>query len=249
MSKRIAIVEDEDAIRENYADVLRGQGYQVQTYVDRESATQAFSLRLPHLAILDIGLAQEYDGGFELCQWLRKQSMTLPIIFLTARDNDVDTVSGLRIGADDYLTKDISLPHLTARIAALFRRQNALNQPAKEEHLSICGALILDNQRMSVSWAGETIDLTMTEFWMVYALAKHPGHVKNRQQLMKDSKIYVDDSTITSHIKRIRKKFSLHDKSFNCIETVYGMGYRWDTSHDVEGDCIKENIVGENDSL
>jgi two-component system, OmpR family, response regulator len=231
MNKRIAIVEDEAAIRENYADVLRSQGYQVQTYANRNKATQAFSLRLPHLVILDIALEQEYDGGFTLCQWLRTQSKTLPIIFLTARDNDFDTVSGLRIGADDYLTKDISLPHLTARIAALFRREDALKQPQADDHLLIAGALTIDSQRMSIHWKiteqHQPIDLTITEFWMVYALVKHVGHVKSREQLMKDSKIYVDDSTITSHIKRIRKKFIKIDASFNCIETVYGMGYRW----------------------
>ena len=232
MSKRIAIVEDEAAIRENYADVLRSQGYQVQTYVDRESATQAFKLRLPHLVILDIGLEEEYDGGFILCQWLRTQSITLPIIFLTARDNDFDTVSGLRIGADDYLTKDISLPHLSARISALFRRQDAMKEPQQEDHLLSVGSMTIDSQRMTVHWKTSTndvsiIDLTITEFWMVFALAKNPGHVKNRTQLMQDSNIYVDDSTITSHVKRIRKKFNKIDKDFDCIETVYGMGYRW----------------------
>jgi two-component system OmpR family response regulator len=228
--KRIAIVEDEAAIRENYADVLRNQGYQVQTYANREAATQAFALRLPHLAILDIGLEQEYDGGFTLCQWLRSQSKTIPIIFLTARDNDFDTVSGLRIGADDYLTKDISLPHLTARIAALFRREDALKQPTQTDHLLINGPLTIDSQRMTVVWRGVTVDLTVTEFWMVHALAKHIGHVKNRQQLMTDSNIFVDDSTITSHIKRIRKKFIKVDNQFDCIETVYGMGYRWNAT-------------------
>ncbi len=227
MSKRIAIVEDEAAIRENYADVLRSQGYQVQTYADRDSATQAFTLRLPHLVILDIGLEEEYDGGFILCQWLRTLSTTLPIIFLTARDNDFDTVSGLRIGADDYLTKDISLPHLSARISALFRRQDAMKEPQQVDHLINVGSMTIDSQRMSVMWKNQLIDLTITEFWMVYALAKHPGHVKNRTQLMQDSNIFVDDSTITSHIKRIRKKFIRIDATFDYIETVYGMGYRW----------------------
>jgi two-component system OmpR family response regulator len=227
MTKRIAIVEDEAAIRENYADVLRSQGFQVQTYADRSTATQAFNLRLPNLVILDIGLNEEYDGGFLLCQQLRAKSATLPIIFLTARDNDFDTVSGLRIGADDYLTKDISLPHLTARISALFRRQEALKQPINDEHITHSGALTVDSQRMSVTWQNKSIDLTITEFWLVHALAKHPGHVKNRTQLMSDSKIFVDDSTITSHIKRIRKKFMQNDSDFDCIETVYGMGYRW----------------------
>lgn len=230
MSKRIAIVEDDAAIRENYADVLRMQGYQVQTYANKNSAMEAFSLRLPHLAILDIGLEHEYDAGFELCQWLRSKSTTLPIIFLTARDSDVDTVSGLRIGADDYLTKDISLPHLSARIAALFRRQDALGKPQQADHLLTIGPLTLDSQRMTIQWQNQHVELTITEFWMLFALAKHPGHVKNRSQLMQDSNIYVDDSTITSHIKRIRKKFNQLDATFNCIETVYGMGYRWNQS-------------------
>lgn len=227
MTKRIAIVEDEAAIRENYADVLRSQGYQVQTYANRETATQAFNLRLPHLVILDIGLNEEYDGGFVLCQQLRAKSASLPIIFLTARDNDFDTVSGLRIGADDYLTKDISLPHLTARISALFRRQEAFKQPVSDVHMTQTGPLTVDSQRMTITWHNKSIDLTVTEFWLVHALAKHPGHVKNRTQLMTDSKIYVDDSTITSHIKRIRKKFIKTDERFDCIVTVYGMGYRW----------------------
>jgi len=235
--KRIAIVEDEAAIRENYADVLRAQNYQVQTYANRESATQAFAVKLPHLVILDIGLEQEYDGGFTLCQWLRNISTTLPIIFLTARDNDFDTVSGLRIGADDYLTKDISLPHLTARIAALFRREDALKQPQQKEQLFTLGALVIDSERMAVTWQNTLVDLTITEFWMVYALAKQPGHVKNRQQLMQDSKIYVDDSTITSHIKRIRKKFMFIDENFDCIETVYGMGYRWNQEKHTQHEC------------
>jgi len=108
MSRRIAIVEDEAALRENYADVLRKQGYEVQTYANRKDAMSAFDIRLPNLAIIDIGLENEIDGGFTLCQSLRSMSDTLPIIFLTARDNDFDTVSGLRMGADDYLTKDIS---------------------------------------------------------------------------------------------------------------------------------------------
>ncbi|REL35478.1 proteobacterial dedicated sortase system response regulator [Thalassotalea euphylliae] len=227
MSKRIAIVEDDDAIRENYADVLRHQGYQVQSFANRQSAEAAFTVRLPNLVILDIGLHDEYDAGFELCQWLRAKSSTLPIIFLTARDNDVDTVSGLRIGADDYLTKDISLPHLTARIAALFRRQDAQNKPVEQENLIERGPLVIDSQKMTIEWHNQYVELTVTEFWMVFALAKSPGHVKNRQQLMQDSQIFVDDSTITSHIKRIRKKFSKIQANFNCIETVYGMGYRW----------------------
>ena len=227
MSRRIAIVEDEAAIRENYAAVLRKQGYEVLTYPNRARAMAAFELRLPDLAIIDIGLEEEIDGGFLLCQSLRALSMTMPIIFLTARDNDFDTVSGLRMGADDYLTKDISLPHLTARIAALFRRQDAMEQPAVPENQIQRGKLLMDVSRLQVSWNGQPVLLTVTEFWMLHALVKYPGHVKNRDQLMQESKIYVDNSTITSHVKRMRKKFIAVDEHFDCIDTVYGMGYRW----------------------
>ncbi|MBL4820615.1 MAG: proteobacterial dedicated sortase system response regulator [Gammaproteobacteria bacterium] len=235
MNRRIAIVEDEAAIRENYADVLRKQGYDVQTYANRKDAMTAFDIRLPSLAIIDIGLENEIDGGFTLCQALRSMSDTLPIIFLTARDNDFDTVSGLRMGADDYLTKDISLPHLTARIATLFRRLDVLDQPPSPENLLQRGNLSLDVDRLTIRWNGNAVQFTITEFWMVYALAKFPGHVKSRQVLMQESKIYVDGSTITSHVKRIRKKFMQVDKDFDCIETVYGMGYRWNIS--------EENVV------
>jgi two-component system OmpR family response regulator len=229
MARRIAIVEDEAAIRENYADVLRKQGYEVQTFANRREAMRAFDLRLPNLAIIDIGLENEIDGGFTLCQSLRSMSETLPIIFLTARDNDFDTVSGLRMGADDYLTKDISLPHLSARIAALFRRQDALNQPTSPENLLQREKLVLDIGRLTIQWDGQAVPLTVTEFWMVHALVKFPGHVKSRQVLMQESKIFVDGSTITSHVKRIRKKFMQVAPEFDCIETVYGMGYRWNT--------------------
>jgi two-component system, OmpR family, response regulator len=229
MSRRIAIVEDEAAIRENYADVLRKQGYEVSTYPNRKKAEDAFSVRLPDLAIIDIGLEEEIDGGFTLCQSLRKMSLTLPIIFLTARDNDIDTVSGLRMGADDYLTKDISLPHLTARIAALFRRQDAMDQPTSPESLLERGDLVMDLSRLTVNWKQEAVLLTVTEFWMLHALVKFPGHVKSRDALMQESKIFVDNSTITSHVKRIRKKFIVSDADFDCIDTVYGMGYRWTT--------------------
>ena len=122
MPRTIALVEDDAAIRENYTLALQAQGYQVQAYADRPRAAAAFDTALPDLAIIDIGLVDEMEGGFKLCQQLRQLSQTLPIIFFTARDNDVDTISGLRMGADDYLTKDISMAHLLARIAALFRR-------------------------------------------------------------------------------------------------------------------------------
>jgi len=227
MSKRIAIVEDEPALRENYGDVLRRQGYDVSAYPNRRQAMEAFRGRLPDLVLLDIGLEDEVDGGFELCRELRAQSPTLPIIFLTARDSDLDTISGLRLGADDYLTKNISLPHLSARIAALFRRLQVLSEPPAQDNVMERGSLLMDLDRFRVTWNGEAVDLTLTEFWLVHALARRPGHVKNRDQLMEEANIVVDDSTITSHIKRIRRKFATLDSAFDAVETVYGMGYRW----------------------
>ncbi len=227
MPQHIAIVEDEPAIRENYADALRQQGYKVALYGTRDEALQAFHTRLPDLALLDIGLEDDAEGGFEICRVLRAKSGTVPIIFLTARDSDLDIISGLRLGADDYLTKDISLPNLCARIAAFFRRLEAITSSPKQEEIIERGPLRLDMNRFTVYWQDQLVDLTLTELWIVHTLARHPGHVKNREQLMEDARIVVDDATITSHIKRIRNKFLKHDADFNCIETVYGMGYRW----------------------
>jgi two-component system OmpR family response regulator len=227
MAKTVAIVEDDAAIRANYADMLKKHGYQVSAFGDRKSALAAFKSRLPDLAVLDIGLGEEPDGGFALCRELRALSAALPIIFLTARDSDFDTVSGLRMGADDYLTKDVGLPHLLARISALFRRADLLSQPAAVEDIVERGKLRLDMKRFLVTWDAKPVDLTLTEFWLVHALARFPGHVKNREQLMQEAHVVVDDSTITSHVKRIRQKFQGLDPAFGAIETAYGLGYRW----------------------
>lgn len=227
MAKRIALIEDDAAIRANYADALKRHGYEVTTFATRPEASAAFRLRLPELAIVDIGLGAEPDGGFTLCRELRAASAALPIIFLSARDSDLDIVSGLRLGADDYLTKDVSLPHLLARIAALFRRAELAGAPQGVDELVERRDLTLDMKRFLARWKSREVDLTLTEFWMVHALAKFPGHVKNRDQLMGDAKIVVDDGTITSHIKRIRRKFQAIDADFDAIDTVYGMGYRW----------------------
>ena len=227
MPHRIAIVEDDPAIRQNYADALASQGYEVTAYQDRRRALESFRVRLPDLALLDIGLGADVDGGFALCRELRSLSPTLPIIFLTARDSDFDVVSGLRMGGDDYVTKDVSLPHLFARIGALFRRLEATNESGSAEEALVRGALTLDVARVMAAWKGRRVDLTLTEFWLVHALAKHPGHVKDRDALMSAAKMLVDDSTITSHIKRVRRKFEATDDAFDRIETVYGMGYRW----------------------
>jgi two-component system OmpR family response regulator len=207
MKRLIAIVEDEPAIRDNYA--------------------AAFASRLPDLVIIDISLEDEPEGGYELCRQLRSLSAELPIIFLTARDTELDAVSGLRLGADDFLTKDLSLAHLSARVNALFRRVDALRKPHEATQIIKRGPLTLDSERMQVEWEGQVVLLSLTEFWIVFALARHPGHVKNRQQLMDAANVVLDDNTITSHIKRIRRKFQQFEPKFDGIQTVYGMGYRW----------------------
>lgn len=227
MRKSVAIVEDEPAIRDNYAAALRHQGYDVSTFGRRGDALLGFKQRLPDLVIVDIGLGEEVEGGFELCRELRGLSATLPIIFLTARDSDLDAISGFRLGADDYLTKDISLPHLLARVAALLRRVDAMSAPSTDQALLERGSLTLDLDRMSVQWKTLTVPLTVTEFWIVHALVQRPGHVKTRAQLMRDAHVFVDDSTITSHVKRVRRKFEQADPDFACIDTIYGMGYCW----------------------
>src|SRR5947208_16230603 len=154
MSRRIAIVEDEPVIRANYADVLKKQGYEVAAYAGRNEALGAFRTRLPDLALIDIGLADDIDGGFALCRELRALSATLPIIFLSARDSDFDIVAGLRLGADDYLTKDVSLPHLIARIAALFRRSDLLQAPPSTEDVLQRGPLRIVIKRFMTAWNG-----------------------------------------------------------------------------------------------
>jgi len=227
VAKHIAIVEDEAAIRDNYVAAFQREGYVVDAYDARAPAMQAFDARLPDLVVIDINLRDDVEGGFELCRELRARAAELPIIFLTARDSEFDAVSGLRLGADDYLTKDISLPHLMARIAALFRRIEAMQQPQGTESRLTRGDLAIDVDRMTVLWQEHPVGLTLTEFWLVHAMARYPGHVKNRQQLMDAAQAVLDDNTITSHVKRIRRKFVTIDPQFDAIETVYGMGYRW----------------------
>lgn len=228
MKKHIVLIEDEPGIRDNYRAAFERRGYRVSAFGDRASAYQALRQELPDLAIIDVGLGEEPEGGFTLCQDLRALSMTLPIIFLTARDSDIDTVHGLRLGADDYVTKDMSIDHLLARVTALLRRADAWAQALqKPDEILHRGRLTLNVDRMTVAWNDQPLDLTVTEFWMLHSLARHPGHVRSRDQLMEAASTVLDDNTVTSHIKRIRRKFAQLDNEFDGIQTAYGMGYRW----------------------
>jgi len=227
MKPTIILVEDDTAIAQNYTESLQLQGYQVLTYSDVESAKQGFLEHSFDLAILDITLGDQIEGGYELCQWLRTQHPNCGIIILSSRDSDFDTVTGLRLGADDYLTKTTAIGVILARIVAVLRRTQ--QSPSSSAQLQV-GPLTLDTETLSANWHGQTLHLTVTECLYVKALIQAPGQVCTRDALMKGASICVDDATISSQIKRIRKKFTALEPSFNKIETVYGLGYRWNTS-------------------
>ncbi|MGA7614665.1 MAG: response regulator transcription factor [Thermoanaerobaculia bacterium] len=226
----IALVDDEETIRESVGYALRRDGYEVNLYPDGAAAWSDFQTRLPDLVILDIIMPRM--DGLELCRKLRAASETLPIIFLTSRDEELDRVLGLELGADDYLCKPFSTRELVARVKVLFRRAGLRDSKpgAGDEPPLKAGRLELDMQRYLVTWNGRPVDLTVTEFMMLRALVRHPGHVKTREQLTREGyphDNYVSDRTVDSHIKRIRRKFVETDPAFDGIETVYGLGYRY----------------------
>lgn len=229
----IAVVDDEDNIRQTVAFALRREGYEAVMFRDGTEAWEAFQERLPTLAILDIMMPRM--DGLELCRKLRSRSETLPIIFLTSRDEELDRILGLELGADDYLCKPFSMRELIARVKVLLRRMAFVHDPRQDDGGEAPlrhGPLELDLQRYLVRWNGKPVDLTVTEFMMLHSLVRHPGHVKSRKQLTREGyshDTFVSDRTIDSHIKRLRRKFEEVDETFAAIETVYGVGYRWVT--------------------
>ncbi len=230
MTYTIALVEDDKTLRNNYAQALKREGYRVNSYATRPEAGNAFAHKLPDLAILDVMLGQEMEGGFELCQELRRLSPTLPIIFLTARNSDLDRVSGLRLGAWDYLTKDTTtLDFLPVRISALFKMLETLSGSANIDHETIIqhGSVRIEEERKQVHWKDTQVSLTLTEFWILSALVRRPGHVKSHAQLMASANVVVTNNAIAAHVRRIREKFRDTDPDFDAIRAEYGMGYRW----------------------
>ena len=227
----IALVDDDRNILTSVSMVLEAEGYDVETYTDGASALAALTSSPPDLAILDIKMPRM--DGMELLRRLRLKS-DMPVIFLTSKDEEIDEVIGLRMGADDYVRKPFSQRLLIERIRAVLRRREA-NEDAnleREESEKVIqrGKLEMDPMRHSSLWEGSPVTLTVTEFLILHALAQRPGFVKSRDQLMDaayDDQVYVDDRTIDSHIKRIRKKFRDVDDEFNSIETLYGVGYRY----------------------
>ena len=232
MQQTIALVDDDKNILTSVSMALEAEGYRVSTYNDGEEALRGLSQQPVDLAILDIKMPRM--DGMELLQKLRTGS-NLPVIFLTSKDDEVDEVLGLRMGADDYIKKPFSQRLLIERIRTLLRRSE-LDEAApvkKADAVLVRGQLVLDTDRHSCTWDSRDVQLTVTEFLLLKALASRPGHVKNRDQLMDAAygeSIYVDDRTIDSHIKRLRKKFRQVDRSFSQIETLYGVGYRYSES-------------------
>ena len=225
----IALVDDDQNILTSVSMALEADGHQVTTYVDGAQALEAINLKAPDLVVSDIKMPRM--DGMELLRQLRQKS-NLPLIFLTSKDEEIDEVLGLTLGADDYVKKPFSQRLLLERVKAVLRRAEAdnANSPEEEKQVIKRGELTLDPLRHACSWKGENVTLTVTEFLILQSLATRPGFVKSRDALMDaayDDQIYVDDRTIDSHIKRIRKKFRVKDKEFDQIETLYGVGYKY----------------------
>lgn len=225
--KRITIVEDDPDQRENYADSLRSQGYEVNTFSNRPDAERAFETSLPDLAVLDVMLEDDHDAGFELCKKIKAINPNLPVIFLTARDAESDRVSGLRLDAWDYLIKPITLDFLSVRVSSLFRIADSLNEPNTSELLAY-GDLKIDGKAMGILWQEKNLDFTLTEFWIIESLVTEIGSIRSYEDLMQVTKqTIVEKNTINGHVRRIRGKFKAADAQFKCIKNVFGVGYKW----------------------
>jgi two-component system, OmpR family, response regulator ChvI len=230
----IALVDDDRNILTSVSIALEAEGYKVETYTDGVSALEGLQTRPPNLAIFDIKMPRM--DGMELLRRLRQKS-DLPVIFLTSKDEEIDELFGLKMGADDFITKPFSQRLLVERVKAVLRRaaarENAaagIKTPGQASRTLERGQLVLDQERHTCTWDGKPVTLTVTEFLILLSLAQRPGVVKSRDALMDaayDEQVYVDDRTIDSHIKRLRKKFKVVDDDFDMIETLYGVGYRF----------------------
>jgi two-component system response regulator ChvI len=230
----IALVDDDRNILTSVALALEAEGYRVTSYTDGTLALDAFKLQSPDLAILDIKMPRM--DGMELLRHIRQKS-ELPVIFLTSKDEEIDELFGLKMGADDFIRKPFSQRLLVERVKTILRRTNARNGTAPEnkhgegeQKILERGPLRMDPERHGCTWHGKDVTLTVTEFLILQALAYRPGVVKSRDALMDaayDDQVYVDDRTIDSHIKRLRKKFKAVDVEFDMIDTLYGVGYRF----------------------
>lgn len=229
MSAKITLVDDDRNILASVSMALEAEGYEISTFNDGEAGLQGILEGKPDLVVLDVKMPRM--DGLEVLEKLRETS-AIPVIFLTSKDDEIDEVLGLRMGADDYITKPFSQRLLLERIRSLLRRQTLIKTASSEgkDKIITHGPLSLDDARHLSTWNGQPVNLTVTEYLLLKALATKPGHVKNRDQLINTAygeNIYVDDRTIDSHIKRVRKKFKKIDPDFDEIETLYGIGYKY----------------------
>ena len=225
--RRIILVDDDRNILASVSIALETEGFSVESFTDGEQGLRAILAHPPGLVVLDIKMPRM--DGMEVLTRLRRTSQ-IPVIFLTSKDDESDQIEGLRMGADDYITKPFSVNLLIQRILTILRRQQIRGNPVADSKTIQRGPLTMDANRQTCSWKDKDVDLTVTEFLLVWLLAEYPGHVKTRNQMMDAAygeNLYVDDRTIDSHIKRIRKKFRDLDPDFSHIETLYGAGYRF----------------------
>lgn len=225
----VAIIDDEENIRETISYSLKKEGFIPLSFSDGQAAWDSIQKKLPDIIILDIIMPRM--DGMELCRRIRGVSETVPLIFLTSKDEEIDKIIGLQMGGDDYLCKPFSMKELITRIKVIFRRIHLIKESTtnKNDFLEV-GELNMDLLRYIATWKENRLPLTITEFMLLLSLVRYPGHVKSREQLMQEAyseNIFVSDRTIDSHIKRLRKKFNEIDSTFECIETVYGLGYRF----------------------
>ena len=227
MRKHIAVVEDDADQRANYCDALAKKGYQVSSYANRPDALEGFANGLPDLVILDIILNGEEDAGFDLCRSLLQKAPELPVLFLTERTDEVDKISGLRLGAWDYLSKPISLQYLAERVASLLRivEPSSLQDPARGSRV---GHLEVDLDQLTATWRGTRVPLSGTELRMLHMLVENPDSAVTYATLMEaTNQPLVTNNTINTHMRNIRRKFVSIDADFTCISNEYGFGYRW----------------------
>lgn len=233
MRRHIALIEDELVILDNYADFLAGLGFEVDKYSSKAGALSGLTDRPPELVLLDVSLNGERDAGFAVCADIRRHTPLLPVIFLSSHNNEIDRISGLRLGADDYITKDVSLDYLVVRIEALFRRRDAystthvLNASGAAREKSTAADIEFDTHRSIATWRNQPLELTLTQFWILQALCHANGRIKSHSELMRSAKITVAPNTISAHIKAIREAFLRIESGFDRIRTERGRGYRW----------------------
>ena len=232
MPRRIAIIEDEVILAQNYKAGLEREKYAVDIYHDRKSAQAAFDKSLPDMAIIDIELGDDVRGGYELCLDLRARSKILPILFLTARDTEMDEIIGLNLGANDFLSKgDVSIEQILTRVSGLFKYYDALLQvDAQPDNIIECPPLRMDIDCRAVTWHDQAVVLTPTEFRVLECLARRPGHVKTRDQLIiaaEKTETEMLEASVSSYIKRMRAAFRKVDPNCDPIKAEYGAGYSW----------------------